>query len=414
MTNLNWAGNLEYSASDRLSPTSIEELQRLVAASSSMRALGSRHSFSTVADTTGTQVQLAGLPGDIVVDADARTVTVPAGARYGDFVEELDRQGFALKNLASLPHISVAGAVATGTHGSGDRNGSLASSVAALELVTADGSLVAVRRGDPDFEGMVVSLGLLGIVTRVTLDVVPRFDMRQEVFETLRWDTLLEHFDEITSARYSVSLFTDWQEPGIRIAWVKSRLDEEPVGEEFFGATRAAREHHPLPDLDAGNTTRQSGVPGPWWDRLPHFTLGFTPSNGEEIQAEYLVPRVNAVEGIQALRGLADLFGPHLFVSEIRTIAADDLWLSTASGADSVGFHFTFKREPEIAGLLPHLDAALAPLGGRPHWGKVFEADPAALAALYPRMDDFRALATRLDPEGKFRNDFVGRWVFGG
>ena len=415
MPSTNWAGNVSYAASSLFLPTTIERLQERVAEAPLIRPLGSMHSFNTVADTTGEQVSLRDLSRAISIDTDARTVTVSGGARYGDFVEELDSAGWAIHNLASLPHISVAGAVATGTHGSGDRNGSLSSAVAGLEMVTADGSVRTVRRGDDDFDGMVVSLGLLGVVTAVTLDIQPTFEVRQDVYENLAWDALQEDFDAITASGYSVSLFTDWSEPGIRLVWVKSRMDDprvEGLGESFFGATRAIREHHPLPDLDAGNTTPQLGSPGAWWSRLPHFRLGFTPSNGEEIQAEYLVPRRDALAAIDALRGIGAKLRPHLFVSEIRTVQADGLWLSPSRGVDCVAMHFTFMRHPEVADLLPTLDAALAPFGGRPHWGKVFETDPTRFESLYPQLPAFRALAQRLDPAGKFRNEFVDRWVF--
>ena len=201
----NWAGNYSYRAPQLARPSSVEELQGLVAGARKIRALGSRHSFNSIADTAGTLVVLDRLDPDIRVDAANLTVTVNGGTRYGTLAAELQRQGFALHNLASLPHISVAGAVATGTHGSGDANGNLATAVAGLELVTADGSILRMHRGDEDFDGMVVGLGALGIVTKLTLDIRPSFDVAQSVFENLSWDLVLENFDRITSSAYSVS-----------------------------------------------------------------------------------------------------------------------------------------------------------------------------------------------------------------
>ena len=411
MTGTNWAGNLTYGASALLEPTSVDKLCEIVAAEPLVRGLGSRHSFNRIADTTGVQVSVAALPAVIEVDPVARQVTVSAGLRYGELVEELDRAGWALHNLASLPHISVAGAIATGTHGSGDHNGSLASSVAALELVTADGSVLSVRRGDPDFAGMVVSLGCLGIVTQVTLDIVPTFQVRQDVYEGVSWESIADNFDAIMASAYSVSMFTDWGDAGAGQAWLKARADATPPS-DFFGAPAATRELHPLPDESAEFTTRQLGAPGAWWDRLPHFRLGFTPSNGEELQTEYLVPRFHALAAIDAVRSLASAIQSHLFVSELRTVAADDLWLSPSHDVDCLAIHFTWRMHvAEVTALLPALADALAPFAARPHWGKVFQSDRARLDAAYPRIADFRSLAGRLDPSGTFRNDQTSEWL---
>ncbi|KRC66435.1 FAD-binding protein [Aeromicrobium sp. Root236] len=411
MTATNWAGNLTYGASALLEPATVDELCEVVAAPPRVRALGTRHSFNRIADTDGVQVSVAALPKRVEVDAEARTVTVSAGLRYGELVEELDRAGWALHNLASLPHISVGGAIATGTHGSGDHNGSLASSVAGLELVTADGRVLTVRRGDADFAGMVVSLGCLGIVTAVTLDIVPTFQVRQDVYEGVSWEAIAANLDAITSSAYSVSMFTDWGAAGAGQAWLKSRADVTPPA-EFFGAAPATRELHPLPDESAEFTTRQLGAAGAWWDRLPHFRLGFTPSNGEELQTEYLVPRFHALAAIDAVRALAPAIRPHLFVSELRTIAADDLWLSPSHDVDCLAVHFTWRMHvPEVTSLLPALDDALAPFAARPHWGKVFQSDRERLAAAYPGIADFRSLADRMDPTGTFANAQTSEWL---
>ena len=412
----NWAGNITFAASSVERPSSVDQVGPAVARTDRVRVLGSAHSFNRIADTTGAQLTTTGLPAQVEIDSDAATVTVNGGARYGEFVEQLDAAGWALRNLASLPHISVAGAVATGTHGSGDANLSLAGDVAALEVVIADGTTVSARRGDPDFDGMVVALGCLGVVTRITLDLVPAFEVRQDVFEGMPWSTFLDNYDAITGSAYSVSCFTDWSDRGLALVWTKSRTDAtDPavLESEFFGATRAAREHHPLPDLDAWNTTRQLGMPGRWWNRLPHFQLGFTPSHGEEVQSEFLVPRRHAVAAIEAVRAFGPRITPHLFVGELRTVAADQLWLSPSHSEDCLALHFTWAPHlPEVEAVVRDIQAALAPLGARPHWGKVFDTGATDVAALYPRLDDFRALASRFDPDGKFRNDFVDGLLF--
>jgi len=409
----NWARNYSYTARDLARPGTVAEVQRIVAASRSVRALGSRHSFNDLADTAGTLVSLENLDVETVVDEASATVTVAGGARYGDVATTLQAAGWALHNLASLPHISVAGAVATGTHGSGDGNGNLASAVAAVELVTADGELHTLRRGEPDFDGAVVSLGALGIVTRVTLDIEPTFDVRQDLYDGLPWSAVLGDLETVTSSAYSVSLFTDWLGDTIGTTWIKSRADAAAPPESILGAVRQATGRHMLPDQPVTNVTEQGGVVGPWNDRLAHFKLGFTPSNGDELQSEYLVPRRNAVAALEAVRSLGSRIAPLLYITEVRTMRADSLWLSGAFETDAVGIHFTWKPlEAEVRALLPEIEALLLPLGARPHWGKVFTAERDALAGLYPRLGEFVELASRLDPERKFGNAFLDRTVY--
>lgn len=404
----NWAGNHTYVAERVHEPTTVEELQELVAGAERVRAVGTRHSFTDLADTTGDLVATGSLPADVEVDAARPVVRVAAGVRYGELAERLAAQGLALATMASLPHISVAGAVATGTHGSGDRTRSLAGAVAAVELVQADGSLRRVARGEPDFAGYVVSLGALGVVTHVELDVEPAYAVRQDLYTELDWDVAAEHLDELTASAYSVSLFTDWASGRIQQVWLKSR-DTTPPG-DLWGARPAQQTLHMLAGADIAAVTEQLGAPGPWHQRLPHFRAEFTPSRGEELQSEYLLPREAAREAVERLRALAPSYAGLLQVSEVRTVAADDLWLSSAQGHDVVGLHFTWVRD--VAGVyaaLPAIEEALLPLGARPHWGKCFVAGAGALRPLYPLFDDFRALAERVDPQGKLRNAFLER-----
>jgi alditol oxidase len=411
----NWAGNLTYSAQSVRRPTSTDELQTLVRATEHVHVVGSRHSFNAVADSTQL-VSLAGLPQDIHVDSATRTATIPAGITYGALSQKLDAMGWAIPNMASLPHISVAGAVATGTHGSGDRNGGLASAVAGMELVSASGELVRSARGDSDFDGMVVNVGALGAVTRLTLDVEPTYAVRQTVFEGLRWRALLDNFDAITTSGYSVSLFTNWGEVVDQV-WVKTRVDEDTLSadpSELFGARAARTELHPLPGMDPTNCTPQLGRAGAWWTRLTHFRVEHQPSTGNELHAEYMVPRAHAPAAIEVLRGMADRIQPLLMTSEIRTVAADGLWLSPMYERETVCLHFTWHlRQPEVEALLPGLEAALEPFEPRPHWGKLFAASADSLANRYRRRSDFLRLKARLDPQGKFSNDWFIRHVSG-
>src|SRR3954466_16429761 len=197
-TETNWAGNLTYRPAAVHHPASVAEVHDLVAPLQRVRALGTRHSFSAVADRPGGDlVSLDAVPPEITVDPAAMTVSVTGGTRYGELAGALHSQGFALHNTGSLPHISVAGATATGTHGSGDANGILATAVAALEIVRADGELVTVGRADPALKAMAVGLGLFGVVTRVVLDVQPTYRVRQDVYVGASWETVLDAFDDV-------------------------------------------------------------------------------------------------------------------------------------------------------------------------------------------------------------------------
>ena len=415
MDEVNWAGTHRYRARALHRPRNVAELREVVARAPRIRVLGSRHSFTDLADSDEL-VSLEGLPADVVVDSAAGTVSCGGALRYGELADVLDADSLALGNLASLPHISVAGAVATGTHGSGERNGSLATAVAALEMVTSDGALVTAARGDADFDGMVVALGALGAVTRVTLDVEPAFEVTQRVYEGLGWDALREGFDAIMAAGYSVSVFTRWESEAGQV-WVKRRVDEgspDDASAELLGARPATVDRHPILGIDPVNCTPQLGRPGAWSDRLPHFRMGFTPSAGEEIQTEFLLPRARVGAAIEAVRGLSEVIVPVLQVSEIRAVAADGLWLSPAYGRETVAIHFTWTREPEaVARAVDLLEEALAPFAARPHWGKTFHATAAAIAPLYERLPDFLALRERLDPRDAFVNPWLERHVLG-
>jgi alditol oxidase len=435
---LNWAGNHIYRAARWHRPETREQVQALVRQCRRLKALGTRHSFNDIADTPEDLCSLENFSQFIRLDRERHTVTVGAGMRYGPLCQYLHREGYALHNLASLPHISVAGACATATHGSGDWNGNLATAVAALEMITADGEgVVLSREHDEEFQGAVVGLGGLGIVTQVTLDVLPAFEMRQAVYENLPLEQLEAHFDEITANAYSVSLFTDWRRASFNQIWFKWRSTDDArskhsptasartrtssmdapseLAPELFGARLAPGPRHPIADLSPVNCTEQLGLPGPWHERLPHFRLDYTPSSGEELQTEYFVPRQHALEGLRAVYQLREHIAPLLQISEVRTIAADDLWLSPCYQQACVSIHFTWQKNwPAVQQVLPLLEEQLAPLQARPHWGKLFTLSPARVPALYPKLPDFRRLLQAYDPQGKFRNAFLDTYIFGG
>jgi xylitol oxidase len=415
----NWAGNYQYRANRLHLPKSVAEVQEVVKSCSHLRALGTRHSFNSIADSGSDQVSLKNLD-QMSLDKNAHTATVGAGVTYGKLSPYLYQNGFALPNLASLPHISVAGACATATHGSGNKNGNLATSVSAMEIVTASGDVVTLSRehNGERFHGAVVGLGGLGVVTKLTLDVQPAFNMRQVVYENLSFAHLERHLDEIFASGYSVSLFTDWQNHQATQVWIKSRVDHgaaPPAKAEFFGAKLATQKLHPLAGHSAENCTEQLGVAGPWYERLPHFRMNFTPSSGDELQSEYFVPRDKAYQAILAVERLRDHITPHLLISELRTIDADDLWMSTCYKRPSMTIHFTWKPEwPAVKKALPIIEEQLAPFDARPHWAKLFTMAPARLQGLYAKLPDYKALLEHYDPSGKFRNDYLSTNLYGG
>jgi xylitol oxidase len=417
----NWAGNIAYTATRFHQPETLSQIQELVASANRVKALGSRHSFNNIADTEADLISLDKFDAGFLLDPVKRTVMVAAGTRYGTLSRYLHGEGWALHNLASLPHISIAGACATATHGSGDHNGNLATAVCAVEMVIGNGDVVTLSREKDAgrFCGAVVGLGALGIVTKLTLDIEPTFELRQYVYENLPLAQLSAHFDDVFSSAYSASLFTDWRTPNFNQFWLKQRVDSasrnavKPSQTDLFGATPANVSLHPISGCPAECCTAQLGIAGPWHKRLPHFRMDFTPSSGEELQSEYFVPRAHAVAALVAIERISEHVSPLLQISEVRTIAADKLWMSPCYGQECIGIHFTWKNDvAAVNALLPRLEASLATFCVRPHWGKLFVTPPGQLQARYPKLADFRDLAIEFDPIGKFRNAFLDKYIF--
>jgi len=411
-TRTNWAGNLTYQASEYHQPTSVEQLQETIRNAPKIRALGTRHCFNEIADSAYGRVSVGALDNSLQVNADKMQATIGAGASYGQICRDLYQQGYALHNLASLPHISVAGAMATATHGSGMANRNLGSAVAGFEFIDADGSMHQLSReqhGD-QVEGLLTHLGLLGVLTRITLDLEPAFEVSQRVYQNLPVKRLLEEFKPVMKGGYSVSLFTDYLSDRVNQVWVKSKVtgDQQVDPEDYFGATPATRDLHPITELSAVNCTEQMGVPGPWFDRLPHFKMDFTPSSGKELQSEFFVPIEYGAEAFEVITRLKHQLEPVLMISEIRSIAADSQWMSPFYQQDSVAFHFTWEQDKQgVAAVLPLIQDGLEQFGVRPHWGKVFSISPGQLRSSYPHLDKFKQAVEVYDPERKFVNQFL-------
>ncbi len=407
---VNWSGIHTFQAKAFHRPASLEEARKLVANAERVHGIGTRHSFNDIADSAEI-ISLEAIEPDVTVDPEAMTASTRPSYRYGPFAKDIHRAGFALNNMGSLPHISVGGATATATHGSGSSNGNLSSAVCELEFIASDGSLHTVRRGDRDFEGVVVHIGALGLVTRVTVDIQPTYDLCQEVLEDLPWEPLIEDFANVFSSGYSVSVFTQFKEEKAGLLWRKHKMTENwKAPSDHFGARPATKNRHPIDGYDGEICTPQLLQPGPWCDRLPYFDIDQTPSAGVEIQTEYMIDIARAADALLALREFEPRMSHVLMVSELRTIAADELWLSTAYGRDTAAIHFTWYQDvPGVNAVLPELEAVLAPFAPRAHWGKVFALDAATLDSRYPRYDDFRQLRRRVDPRGAFISPFIER-----
>ncbi|MEH7544901.1 FAD-binding protein [Neobacillus vireti] len=414
----NWAGNYQYSTNNWHEPESVEEVQQLVSSLKKLRVVGSRHSFNSIADSTENMVSLKKLNKVLSIDHEKQTVTVEAGIKYGDLCPVLQQNSFALHNLASLPHISVAGAIATATHGSGNGNQNLAGAIRAMEVVIADGSIVTFskEKSEEELHGAVVGLGGLGVVTKLTLDVHPSHQMRQNVYENLPLAQLEHNFETVFSRAYSVSLFTDWQDETFNQAWLKSKVTDDQafsLREDFYGAKAAKENLHPVPGVGCENCTAQLGVPGDWLDRMPHFRMDFTPSKGQELQSEYIMAREYAYDALCAISEIREHIAPHLFISEVRTIAQDELWLSPSYKQDSVAIHFTWQDKwDDVQKVLPLIEAQLEPFQAKPHWGKLFTTSPAKIQSLYEKMPAFQQLLLKYDPNGKFHNTFLNQYIF--
>jgi len=407
----NWAGNIRYLSDNLHEPANTDELKKVIQETDRIKGQGTSHSFNGIDNSTFGFVRVTKMNKVVSLDETNMTVTVQSGIRYGELCKYLESKGFALHNLASLPHISVGGSIATATHGSGDKNGNLSTAVKGLKIMNAAGEEKELK-GD-EANAAIVHLGALGIVTEVTLAIQPTFQVRQYVYQYLPMSQLESHFDEIFSSGYSVSLFTDWSKDTINQVWVKKRVSAEDPAEapaELFGAKAATKDLHPIESISAINCTPQLGVAGPWHERLPHFKLDFTPSAGEELQAEYFVPRKFGYAATPKVYALREQVNPLIQISEVRSIAADNLLMSPMRDQDSIAIHFTWKKDWDgVQKVLPKIEQALGPFNVRPHWGKLFTLDPKVLRSRYQGLSQFRELIAKYDPNGKFRNEFLER-----
>ena len=399
----NWSKNVDFSEKAYLQPQSLSELQEMIRSHANLRPRGSAHSFNEIANTDHYAINLSKMPQVIEVNQEKRSVNVSAGLTYGELAPKLDQQGWALHNLASLPHISIAGSIATGTHGSGIKNQNLANQVISLSVVTADGDLKTFTASDSEFNALVVGLGLGAIVYQYELKVEESYQIRQVIYPEIPLAEIRGNFDQIMSSAYSVSYFTDWADPQVGNLWCKFR-DNEVIPQSIGGSSAANKKFHPIPSVDPEACTEQLGEPGAWFERLPHFKLDFTPSVGEEIQSEFFVARKDADAALAAVAALGSEIAPLLWITELRTIAADNLFLSGSYQRDTLAIHFTWKKVDAIYPVIAKIEKALKPFGARPHWGKVYTTTFEEAVSAFPELAIFKAAMKRLDPAKKFEN----------
>jgi len=406
----NWSSNVTFDPYLLVRPTSIADIASAVVAADSIRALGSAHSFNKIADSKNVLISFEHFPKTIEINTAVQQVRVAAGVRYGELAIALNKVGLALPNMGSLPHITVVGATSTGTHGSGLKNQNLTAAIISIELITTNGE-DRVITGE-ELKSARVGLGALGIIHHLTLQLVPAFEVSQSVYLDLPFETLIQDFSAVMGAGYSVSAFTLWRDFYVDQLWIKSRIGVDTLpGDQFFTAKPAKKKLHPLAGASTKSATEQLGSVGPWHERLPHFKLDFTPSFGEELQSEYFVDIEDAAAALEAVHTLRYEIQPLLLVSELRTIAADDNWLSMAQGRDSLAIHFTWKPDvPGVTAFLPTLEAALAPFKARPHWGKLFTDNAFNFAHLYPNFAPWLKYRAELDPDRKFINEQLSSW----
>ena len=403
----NWAGNIKFQDSKTIAPKSIAEIQNIVRKNPKVKARGTAHCFNTIADTKHLALLLDQMPKEIIINKEKKSVTVSAGLKYGEVAEELHKNGWALHNLASLPHISIAGAIATGTHGSGSNNGILATAVKSFDVVLADGSFRNINSSDGDlFYGGVIGLGLIGIVVRVELEIQPTFNLGQNVYLEMSRNNFRNNFEEIMNSGYSVSYVTTWQQAVDGEVWVKFLEGSNPP-KELFGSKPATEKLHLLKNHSAEPCNDQLGIIGPWHLRLPHFKMEFTPSSGTELQSEFFVNKAQASSVLLALEAIADQISIPLMGSEIRTIASDNFWMSPQYKSDDVGLHFTWKQVPETFEAVKAIEEVLAAFHYRPHLGKIYSATPAYISSVFPKFKNFQQLITEIDPKNKFGNEMT-------
>jgi L-gulono-1,4-lactone dehydrogenase len=401
-------------------PESAEEVAALVASANKVRVMGSRHSWSKGIVTDGTLLSLDRMNRLVRVDKEKLRVTVQAGITLGALNARLEEHGLALANLGSIDTQSLAGAISTGTHGTGRGFQCLAAQVESLELIDGEGKRKRIGRGDPDFDAVVVGLGCFGIVHEITLAVVPCFQMHA-ITDTAPFDEVIENLDEYVG-RYDHFKFW-WFVPSDDVVVYKHNRTDAPRNDSDFTrwfkddflSVIVYRSLVALQGLD-----RKALVPavnkiltretGRRFDRVCKSYVGFmTPAPPVHRETEWAFDYANAKDLLKKYRELLLKSGhTYNFIQEIRVTKGDDFWLSPAFGRDSLWLSMYNMDSPaRWDDQLARFDAFAKAHGGRPHWGKEASFDPGYLKAVWPKLGEFRELTRSYDPNGKFVNEWV-------
>uniref|UniRef100_A0A915D0Y3 FAD-binding PCMH-type domain-containing protein n=1 Tax=Ditylenchus dipsaci TaxID=166011 RepID=A0A915D0Y3_9BILA len=419
---LNWGGNFNFSTQDIKYPTTTAGVQQLVKeCKGKIRPVGTRHSFSEIANTNDTLICLVHMNLILSVDPSVPSVTVQAGITYTDLIPFLQSIGLAIPMMASLGEISIAGAINTAVHGSGAGIGNLATQVLGLQMVLADGSVVQYSKGQNDTElaAATVGLGALGIVTQVTLQAQPTYNLAINVFENMDMSVLDTQLYNITHSGYAINMWSTFGTPGVLDqVWITTKVDSNGVNaygnvSQLYGAPAATAQSSPIAALPPTYVVPQMGIVGPYYERLTDYDLGLSGQEGQQTQSEYYVDFDDFVPALKALQTLSAEINAVVYVALFRITEKDELWMSPQYKKTTMAIHFSWQPKlDQVMALLPKIEAALAPFNPIPHWGKLYTLKPEQYLPLLPKYPEWREQVELHDPTHKFRNKWLEENIF--
>ncbi|MFD3454414.1 D-arabinono-1,4-lactone oxidase [Streptomyces sp. NPDC058691] len=422
----NWAGNVRSVPAREVSPASVEELAAAVrkAAEDGLpaKAVGTGHSFTSTAATAGVLIRPERMSSIRSLDRTAGTVTVEAGVQLKHLNAFLAAEGLSLTNMGDIMEQTAAGATSTGTHGTGRDSASIAAQITALELVTADGSVLScsAEENADVFAAARIGLGALGVVSAITFAVEPLFLLSARE-EPMRFDRVLGEFDQLVEENEHFEFYwfphTDGcntkrnnrsQGPAAPVPAVRGWIDDEFLSNGVFRAACALGQAAPslIPGIAQVSSRALSART---YTDIPYKVFTH-PRRVRFVEMEYAVPRAAAVEALRELKSMVDSSALRIsFPVEVRVAPADDIALSTASGRDSAYVAVHMYRGSRYQEYFTAVEEIMTGHQGRPHWGKIHTRDADWFAKVYPRFGEFTALRDRLDPDRLFRNDYLRR-----
>ncbi|MGQ4331993.1 D-arabinono-1,4-lactone oxidase [Streptomyces hayashii] len=422
----NWGGNVVARPAREVTPASVEELADAVRRAAedglTVKAVGTGHSFTSIAATDGVLIRPQLLTGIRKIDRDDMTVTVEAGTPLKRLNLALAREGLSLTNMGDIMEQTVSGATSTGTHGTGRESASIAAQIKGLELVTADGSvLVCSEKENPEvFAAARIGLGALGVVTALTFAVEPLFLLTARE-EPMPFDRVLAEFDELWAENEHFEFYwfphtgsTNTKRnnrsagPARPVSQVAGWIEDEFLSNGVFQAAQWVGRAAPG-TIPAIARLSSKALSARTYTDIP-YKVFTSPRRVRFVEMEYAVPREAVTETLRELRTMVDRSGLRIsFPVEVRTAPADDIALSTASGRDSAYIAVHMVRGTAYQGYFTAAERIFTAHEGRPHWGKVHTRDAEYFAGVYPRFEEFTALRDRLDPDRLFQNDYLRR-----